>query len=201
MNNETGTAAVAPGNGDALVVVDLQRDFLPGGALGVTEGDQVVPVINRCIERFRREGLPVVASRDWHPPDHCSFQAQGGPWPPHCVAGTDGALFAADLRLPDGVMLVSKATTTDKDAYSAFEGTRLAADLRARGVHRVFVAGLATDYCVLNTALDARRHGFEVVLIADGVRAVELAPGDGERAVARMREAGCLVVPGDAVTA
>ena len=159
----------------------------------------MVAVVNRCVERFRRAGLTIVASRDWHPADHCSFREQGGQWPAHCVAGTDGARFAAQLRLPDEVMLVSKATTAVTDAYSAFEGTTLATDLQRLGVTRLFVAGLATDYCVLNTALDARRHGFQVVLLEDAVRAVNLQPADGRRAVERMREAGCSVASSDAI--
>ena len=198
---ESTTTPAPPGPGDALLVVDVQNDFLPGGALAVNQGDQVVPVINRCVTRFARRGLAVVASRDWHPADHCSFQARGGTWPAHCVAGTEGAAFAPGLRLPDDVILVSKATTVDTDAYSAFEGTSLADDLRQRGVRRVIVTGLATDYCVLNTALDARREGFEVVVLADAVRAVDVEPGDGERAMARMVETGCVVTTSDELCA
>src|SRR5262245_22715367 len=114
-----------PGPGDALLVVDLQRDFLPGGALGIVGGDAVIPVLNRYIADWRTCGLPIVASRDWHPPGHCSFHAQGGPWPVHCVAGTPGAAFHPDLVLPPGTPVVSKATAVDREAYSAFEGTDL----------------------------------------------------------------------------
>jgi nicotinamidase/pyrazinamidase len=181
-------------NGDALLVVDLQRDFLPGGALGVAGGDEVLAVANAQIARFAAAGLPVVASRDWHPPAHCSFAAQGGTWPEHCVAGTPGAEFAPGLALPADALLVYKATHVDKDAYSAFQGTGLAGRLRELDVRRVFLVGLATDYCVLQTALDARRLGLDVVVLEDGVRAVDLSPGDGERAVDRMREAGCHIV-------
>ncbi len=179
--------------GDALVVVDVQRDFLPGGALGVPGGDEVVPVINRQAARFQSAGLPVAASRDWHPAGHCSFTAQGGPWPPHCVAGTPGAELAPGLELPVNAILVSKATSTDEDAYSAFDGTDLAQRLRALGAKRLFVTGIATDYCVLHSALDARRLGFEVVVLADAVRAVNAKPGDGDRALDEMRAAGCAV--------
>ncbi len=183
-----------PGPGDALVIVDVQNDFLPGGALAVPHGDEVVPVLNRWIERFTARGLPVIATRDWHPPDHCSFQARGGPWPPHCVAGTEGAAFAPGLRLPPDALVISKATEPDREAYSGFEGTALAERLRALGARRLFVGGLATDYCVLSTVRDARREGFEVVLIEDGVRAVDVRPGDGERALEEMRRLGTALV-------
>lgn len=173
-------------SGDALLIIDMQLDFLPGGALGVPNGDQVIVPINRLAELFARQGLPVVASRDWHPENHCSFAARGGPWPPHCVAGTEGAAFSAELDLPAGTTVVSKADTADADAYSAFNGTDLAAQLRERGVRRVVVGGLATDYCVLNTVLDARELGFEVIIVAEAMRAVDVAPGDGERAIERM---------------
>jgi len=193
--------ARSPQAGDALLVVDVQNDFLPGGALAVPGGDAVIPVLNRAIARFHAAGLPVAASRDWHPAGHCSFAEQGGPWPPHCIAGTAGAELAPALELPDDAILVSKATTQEKDAYSAFEGTGLAEQLRARGVKRVFVGGLATDVCVLNTALDARREGFEVVLLEDAVRAVDVKPGDGQRAIERMRTAGCTVAGSQSLAA
>ena len=176
--------------GDALLVVDVQRDFLPGGALAVPDGDRVVPAINRYLGRFEREGRLVVLTRDWHPADHVSFRAQGGPWPPHCVAGTPGAGFAPGLDLPAMAQVVSKATRPDAEAYSGFEGTELAARLRQQGVKRLFIGGLATDYCVRATVLDALREGFEVWLLADAVRAVDVQPGDGERAEQAMAQAG-----------
>lgn len=179
-----------PGPGDALVVVDLQRDFLPGGALAVAEGDEVVPVLDAAAAEFERLRLPLFVSRDWHPADHCSFQARGGPWPPHCIAGTPGAEFADGLHLPRVAVVISKATTRDRDAYSAFEGTDLDARLRAARVRRLFVGGLATDYCVLNTVRDARKAGYEVVLLLDAIRAVDVHAGDGDRAIAEMRQAG-----------
>lgn len=182
------------GSGDALIVVDVQNDFLPGGALGVPGGDQVVPVLNGYIERFRAAGLPVYATRDWHPPEHCSFKDQGGPWPPHCVAGTPGAAFAPGLELPEDAVVISKATEPEREAYSGFQGTDLAARLRAQGVTRVFVGGLATDYCVLNTVRDALAEGFAVWLLQDAVRAVNVHPGDGERALKEMRDRGAQVV-------
>lgn len=178
------------GEGDALIVVDVQNDFLPGGSLAVPDGDAVLPVINACLARFAERKLPVFATRDWHPADHGSFHAQGGPWPPHCIGGTFGAAFPPALALPDGVQLVSKATQAERDAYSGFSGTDLAVRLAEEGVRRVFVAGLATDYCVLNTVLDALAAGFEAVLLEDAVRAVDVVPGDGAAALARMAAAG-----------
>ncbi len=176
--------------GDALIVVDVQRDFLPGGSLAVPDGDQVVPVLNACLERFAELGLPVFATRDWHPPDHCSFVDQGGTWPPHCVRETPGAAFADDLQLADDVTIVSKATSPGADAYSGFEGTDLAERLAAAGARRTFIGGLATDYCVLATVRDALAAGFDVVVLEDAVRAVDVEPGDGDRALATMRELG-----------
>lgn len=183
-------SAIVLGEGDALLIVDLQVDFLPGGALGVPHGDQVIAPIDRLIALYGAHRLPVYASRDWHPQAHCSFAAQGGPWPPHCVAGTEGAGFSASLDLPDDVIVVSKAESVDVDAYSAFNGTGLAEAMRARGIRRLAVCGLATDYCVLNTVIDGLQAGFEVLLVAEAARAVDVAPGDGERAMTRMLLAG-----------
>lgn len=179
-----------PVSGDALLVVDVQNDFLPGGSLAVPQGDVVVPVLNRCIALFAEKHLPVFASRDWHPADHCSFRAQGGPWPPHCIAGSFGAAFAQDLALPSGTVVISKADTPERDAYSAFGGTDLDTHLAAAGIKRLFVGGLATDYCVLNTVLDAAAAGYSVVLLTDAVRAVEVASGDSARALEQMRSRG-----------
>ncbi len=185
---------VTLGRGDGLIIVDLQRDFLPGGALAVPRGDEVVPVMNRYIRLFREKRLPVVATRDWHPPDHCSFRSQGGPWPPHCVQGTPGAEFAPGLELPEDVIIVSKATSRDQEAYSGFQGTDLDERLREMGVKRLFVGGLATDYCVLATVRDALALGYQVCLLLDAVRAVDVNPGDGERAVEEMKTLGALPV-------
>lgn len=179
---------------DALLIVDVQRDFLPGGALAVPAGDAVVPVLNRYIALAARAGVPIYASRDWHPHGHVSFHARGGPWPIHCVAETEGADFAPGLDVPPEATVVSKATTTEKDAYSAFAGTDLGAALHARGITRLWIGGLATDYCVLNTVLDARREGFAVLMLEDGSRPVEVKSGDGAQALARMREAGAIPV-------
>ena len=178
------------GRGDALLVVDVQQDFLPGGALAVPEGDAVIPPLNEAIRAFSAAGLPVFATRDWHPPDHCSFVRQGGLWPIHCVAGTNGAAFPESLRLPAATAVISKAGAPSSEAYSAFAGTGLAGLLSDRRVGRVFVGGLATDYCVLRTVLDARAVGLDVVVLDDAVRAVNIEPGDGARAIGRMRAAG-----------
>lgn len=175
---------------DALVIVDVQNDFLPGGALAVPDGDAVLPVLNGYIALFESRGLAIFATRDWHPRDHCSFRAQGGPWPPHCVAFSRGAAFATDLQLPCSAVIVSKAQAPDRDAYSGFEGTELETLLRARGASRLLVGGLATDYCVLNTVRDGLARGFQVRLLTDAIRAVNVNPGDGDRALAEMSGLG-----------
>ena len=176
--------------GDALIIVDVQRDFLPGGALAVLRGDAVVPPLNICIDAFRHARLPIFYTRDWHPANHCSFTEQGGPWPPHCVAGTPGAEFGAGLNPPGEAELVSKGIVAAREAYSGFEGTDLAQRLRRLGVHRLFVGGLATDYCVRATVLDALREGFTVVALTDAMQAVEVRAGDAARALDEMRASG-----------
>jgi nicotinamidase/pyrazinamidase len=185
---------IVPGAGDALIVVDMQRDFLPGGTLEVPAGDAVIPVLNRWIREFAGAGRPVVFTRDWHPADHCSFEAQGGTWPSHCVADTPGARFAADLEVPPSAWIVSKATQAERDAYSGFQGTDLERRLREAGVTRVFVGGLATDYCVQATVEDALARDFDVCLLEDAIRPVDVSAGDGERAIAAMRQAGATAV-------
>lgn len=181
----------APGPGDALLVVDVQNDFLPGGALGITGGDVIVAPVNRMLAAWRKRGLPVFLSRDWHPAGHCSFSARGGPWPEHCVAGTRGAEFAAALAIAPDDVVISKATRADRDAYSALDGTPLGQALRAFSVTRLFIAGLATDYCVRATGRDARAAGLDVVVLKDAVCAVDVQPGDGERALAELIAEGC----------
>jgi nicotinamidase/pyrazinamidase len=176
--------------GDALIVVDVQNDFLSGGNLRVPAGEEVVPVLNRYISEFSHNHLPVFATRDWHPPDHCSFSARGGGWPPHCVAGTRGAEFVPELALPETATIISKAARAEQDAYSGFDGTNLHRELRHRDVHRLFIGGLATDYCVLNTVRDALSSGYEVFLLIDAIRAVDLKAGDGVRAVDDMLRRG-----------
>lgn len=186
----------SPRAGDALLVVDVQNDFLPGGQLAVPGGDQVIAPLNAAIGVFQARGLPVFATRDWHPPNHCSFRQYGGIWPPHCVAGSAGADFPAALALPPDVRIVSKAMQADADAYSGFEGTELAALLRQARVTRIFIGGLATDYCVLNTVVDALEQGFEVVLLTGAMRGINLQAGDEEAALATMTGHGAVPVPG-----
>jgi nicotinamidase/pyrazinamidase len=185
---------ISPRAGDALLVVDLQNDFLPGGALGIAGGDATLPVANRLIAAFAASGLPMFLSRDWHPLNHCSFRDRGGPWPVHCVAGSEGAAFATALAIPADAGIVSKATDRNREAYSALEGTGLLPRLQQRAVTRLWLCGLATDYCVRATALDARRAGFDVIVVEDGVRAVDARPGDGERALAEMQGAGATLI-------
>lgn len=179
-----------PHSGDALLIVDVQNDFLPGGSLAVLRGDEVVQVLNRYLQIFVAHRLPVYATRDWHPRQHCSFRAQGGPWPPHCVADSSGAQFAATLQLPRTAVIISKATSEEQDAYSGFEGTDLDNQLRKANISRLYIGGLATDYCVLNTVRDALRLGYQVLLLGDAIRAVDVQAGDGIRAEAEMAKLG-----------
>ena len=179
--------------GDALLIVDVQNDLCPGGALAVREGDQVVPVLNQWIEEAERLAIPVYASRDWHPANHISFKARGGPWPPHCVQGTSGAAFHHDLKLPSNVEIISKADQPDVDSYSAFGGTDLAERLRRAHIRRLWLGGLTQDYCVRFSALDALREGFEVHVIVEGTRAVNVKPDDGRRALDEIRRAGAVL--------
>ena len=187
MGSERGRAA--------LLVVDVQYDFLPGGALGVPEGDAILPKVNRAVEVFARRGLPVVATRDWHPPETRHFKTYGGAWPAHCVQGTKGARFHKDLKLPRGALVVSKGMDPEEDSYSAFQaftdqGRDLESVLREKGVDEVFIAGLATDYCVRASAIDAVKRGFRVRVLKDAIRGVDVKPGDSEIAVREMRAVG-----------
>jgi nicotinamidase/pyrazinamidase len=176
------------GKTDALIVADVQNDFCPGGALPVPKGDEVIPALNDYIKIFKKTNANIFATRDWHPPNHISFKAQGGPWPPHCIQNTEGAKFHPDLKLPDSTTIVSKAMDPLKEAYSGFEGTKLADTLKTQGVTRIFVGGLTTDYCVKNTVLDARKLGFEVVLLIDAVRGINVKPNDVTKAIAEMMD-------------
>jgi len=173
----------------ALIVVDVQNDFCPGGALAVAHGDEVVPPLNKLIGEFLQRGDPVFKTRDWHPSKTKHFADFGGTWPVHCVQGTKGAEFHPDLTDDARIQIVSKGLG-DENSYSGFDGTDLAAQLRKLGVDEVLVGGLATDYCVKNTALDALKEGFAVKALTNAMRPVELQPGDGERAIEEMRLAG-----------
>jgi nicotinamidase/pyrazinamidase len=180
--------------GDALVVVDVQNDFLGGGSLAVPGGDEIVPIINQYITLFQKNNLPIFATRDWHPRNHSSFQEQGGPWPIHCVAESRGSDFPKDLHLPDSTVVISKATAVDTDAYSGFDGTDLNERLQAADIHRLLIGGLATEYCVLHTVTDAIRQGYQVLLLKDAIRAVNVEPGDGEKALEEMIRLGAVPV-------
>lgn len=177
----------------ALIVVDVQNDFCPGGTLAVAQGDEVVAPLNALIDEFLERGEPVYESRDWHPSQTKHFQAYGGTWPVHCVQNTRGAEFHPKLRQDPRITVVSKGLG-DTDCYSAFDETDLASRLKQQGVQEVWVGGLATDYCVKHTVLEALKNGFEVKAVEDAMRAVELNTGDGERALQEMREAGADLV-------
>jgi len=179
----------------ALLIVDVQNDFCPGGALPVPKGDEVVPVLNGYIDLFTGQGVPVFASRDWHPERTGHFRNYGGEWPPHCIRNTPGADFHPGLTLPAGVIVLSKGTNPDQHGYSVFEGKDGRGDsferiLNQRDIATLCIGGLATDYCVKWTALDAMRMGFGVHLLVDAIRPVDLVPGDGERAVEQMLDLG-----------
>ncbi|WP_028063044.1 nicotinamidase [Solirubrobacter soli] len=176
----------------ALLIIDFQNDFTPGGALAVSEGDTIAPKINALAASGDYD--LVIATRDWHPADHGSFQAQGGIWPVHCVAGTQGAQLHPDLDRTKIDITVDKGQAVDTNGYSGFEGTDLEEILRERGVTQVTVVGLATDYCVKNTALDALKAGLEVTVDSTAARGVEVQPGDSEAALAEVRAAGGVIV-------
>lgn len=177
----------------ALIVVDVQNDFCPGGTLAVPQGDEVIEPLNRQIDQFLERGAPVYKSRDWHPPKTKHFAAYGGTWPEHCVQNTKGAEFHPALREDPRITVISKGEG-DIDGYSAFDHTDLASLLHQQGVEEVVVGGLATDYCVKHTVLDALKHGFKAKALEDAMRAVELQPGDGDRAIDEMRAAGAEIV-------
>ncbi len=195
MNEEKGKVRID--NKSALIIVDVQKDFTPGGALAVPDGDKIIPVINKYIDEFKRAGGKVFATRDWHPENHISFKERGGPWPPHCVQNTEGAQFHPDLKLPEDVEVVSKAYEPDKDAYSGFEGTDLEERLRRYGIERTFICGLATDYCVKNTVIDAISRGFETFLLTDAIKGIDANPGDSDRAIEEMKQRGAKLMSFD----
>jgi nicotinamidase/pyrazinamidase len=179
--------------GDGLLVIDVQNDFCPGGALPVEEGDEVVDVINPWIAAAREKGIPVYLSRDWHPVGHPSFQKSDGPWPGHCIQDSSGAEFHPSLLIPEKAVVVTKGVRFDQDQLSAFDQTGLATKLRADGVKRLWVAGLALDVCVLETVLDARREGFDVYVLLQGCRPV--SSEGGAEARAKMCQSGAKLVP------
>ena len=187
-----------PRSNAALLVVDVQHDFCPGGALAVAHGDRVVPVLNRCLADAMQQGVRVYASRDWHPAVSDHFAAYGGPWPPHCVQGTDGALFHPDLELPASTIVITKGDDPREHGYSAFDGhtadgRTLLEDLRAHQIDQICVGGLATDYCVRTSVLDARRAGLWVAVLTDAITGIDVRPGDCDRALEEMCAAGAHV--------
>jgi nicotinamidase/pyrazinamidase len=179
---------------DALLIADIQSDFLPGGALEISGGGEILPVLSNYIRRFHTRQLPIFLTRDWHPPNHCSFRDQGGPWPVHCVAGTPGSLPPVGFETPASAVIIYKAVDPDREAYSAFRRTALDRHLRALGVRRLFIGGLATDYCVLHTVSDALSRGYAVCLLLDGIKAVNVQPDDGRRAEQNMLRIGAVPV-------
>lgn len=174
----------------ALVVVDIQRDFCPGGALPVPGGDEIIPAVNQLVSEFEEAGLPVFFTRDWHPSNHVSFKASGGPWPPHCVRDTPGASFHPSLAVPADAQVIDKGTLQAEEAYSGFQGTHLANKLHSLNVNQIYVVGLATDYCVKNTVLDGAAQGFETYVVADCVRGVNLKRTDSATALRTMLSRG-----------
>lgn len=189
----------------ALLVVDVQNDFCPGGALAVPHGDEVVPVLNRYLNLAVQARLPILASRDWHPKTTVHFKAFGGAWPPHCIHHSPGAEFHPNLQLPSTAEVISKGMDPQQDSYSCFQGvtadgTSLLARLQHDGIQELLIGGLATDYCVKATALDARRRGFEVTVLADAIHGVNLSAGDAERAIQEMRGASARLQTFDQVT-
>lgn len=190
-----GTARVAvpqPDRQTVLLLVDLQNDFFPSGALGIADADQIIPLVNEYIRLFHTQGVPILATRDWHPAAHCSFTEKGGTWPLHCVQGSLGAQFHSSLVMPPGTMVISKGTDPKKDAYSGFQGTSLEDRLEDLGAKTLFVVGLATDYCVKQTVLDACKQGFRAVVLEDAIRGVERNPGDSQQALKDMSAAGAI---------
>jgi nicotinamidase/pyrazinamidase len=181
----------------ALLIIDFQNDFTPGGALAVEEGDEIAEPIRRLAPLFDH----VFATRDWHPPDHASFETQGGPWPVHCVQGTHGAELHPAMRDIQVEGIVDVGAEREDEGYSGFENSKLEDMLREGDVDEVAVVGLATDYCVRASAIDAAKLGFDTTVITDAIRAVDVNPGDGERALEEMKEAGANVATSDQVAA
>jgi nicotinamidase/pyrazinamidase len=193
-NKRKNTDKIELGKGDALLLIDIQNDFLPGGSLAVPEGEQVIPVLNGYIDQFIKRQLPVFATRDWHPSNHCSFIQQGGTWPKHCIADSKGAEFASGLHLPVSTYIFSKGTDVEDDDYSDFANRTFKEQLDNAGARRLFIGGLATDYCVLNTVRDALGYHYKVLLLTDAIRAVNVHPQDGENAINEMLQKGAIPI-------
>ncbi len=178
------------GTTSALIVTDVQNDFCAGGALAIREGDRIIPRLNILVDAFTASDLPVLFTRDWHPPNHCSFKENGGPWPPHCLRNTRGAAFHPNLQVPKSGTIISKATEPDREAYSAFQGTNLSSTLKKMSVTELFIGGFATDYCIKNTVGDALKEGFLVNVLTDCIRGVNLRRTDSANALKWMKAKG-----------
>lgn len=182
--------------GSALLIVDVQKDFCPGGSLAVTGGDEIIPVINNYIQLFQEKGLLILASRDWHPETSVHFKTRGGIWPVHCVQGSEGAQFHPEMRLPESAVILSKGMNPEKnDEYSDFQavteqGVPFPEFLKELGISKLYISGIATDYCVKATVIDALNNGFAVILLKDAISGVDLNPGDSARAIDEMIAAG-----------
>lgn len=177
---------------DALIVIDVQNDFLPGGNLAVPNGHKIIPPLNSIIKLFELKHLPIFFSRDWHPENHCSFVDQQGSWPSHCVQNTSGSEFPSTLYMPQDAQIISKATSKDTDAYSAFAGTKLNDTLVSQNITRLFIGGLATDYCVLHTVRDAHALGYSICILSNCVKAVNLKESDEQNALNDMKKMGSI---------
>ncbi len=192
--NTSQQSAIQLQQGDALIAIDLQNDFLTGGKLEVAQGDQVVAVFNRYIAKFEQCKRPIFLTRDWHPFNHSSFITQGGPWPEHCVAGSKGAEFSSDLIIPDRAIIISSGIGVHQDGYSAFENPAFEKQLQRVRATRLFIGGLATDYCVLNTVCAALQRHYQVLLLKDAIRAVNVQPQDGANAETKMQADGAIII-------
>ena len=178
------------GDFDALILVDIQKDFLPGGALPVPDGDKIIEPANKYIEKFVEKELPIFATRDWHPENHISFKKNGGLWPEHCIQNTEGAQFPPELKLPPETFIINKGDRPEIDAYSGFQGTLLNDLLKERGIKRIFIGGLATDYCVLHTVLGGLNLGYTVFLLLDAIKGI--TPQSEQNAIQKMLKKGAI---------
>ena len=181
---------ISIGHKDALIIVDVQRDFLPGGALPVPDGNKIIPFLNDYIKTFKKLGSTIFATRDWHPPNHLSFKTEGGSWPAHCIQDTEGAEFGKDLKLPSTIRIISKGMNPDKESYSGFHDTKLADILIEEGISKVFIGGIATEYCVKNTVLDALKLKFDTILLIDAIRGINENPNEVQDAIREMLSNG-----------
>lgn len=195
LNDMPSNTLPVPRLGDALVVIDLQNDFLPGGSLAVPDGQSILSPLQRWLDHFKAFDLPVVMTRDCHPPDHCSFADFGGQWPAHCVRGSVGAAISSALEIPATARIIDKPSDRDLETYDGFDRTALQRFFLDKGVNRIWVGGLATDYCVRATVLEGLKRGYAVIVLQEAVRAVDRRAGDGHRALLETAAAGALLLP------